>query len=231
MLGAVGWSRISWEKVKHVETLGLDLLLRCFTAIIYLSLLYEIAVIRVPSVASTYQLFFVPPRPFSSSLVARVRRWPLPVKLLLLFLPTAISVVVYMLPLAQAIWPLIGERLHRVQLPLNGAVLAVGTLFCIVGRWAGILAAHRLQETEAPIVGAQALHTSGVFGMTRNPILIGMFMTFFGLWLLFPSWEMAAGFLIFLANMHFRVRLEESFLSEEYGASYEQFLLQTRRYL
>ena len=79
MLGAVGWGRISWEKVKHVETLVLDLLLRCFTAIIYLSLLYEIAVIRVPSVASTYQLFFVPPRPFSSSLVARVRRcrkWP-----------------------------------------------------------------------------------------------------------------------------------------------------------
>lgn len=209
----------------------MDLLIRCFTAVVYLTLLYEIAVIRVPSVASTYQLFFMPPRLDSSSLVTRVRRWPLLVKVFLLFLPTFASVVVYLLPLLDVIWPPLGEVVHRIDLPTSIIVTVSGLLLCIGGRWAGLVAARRLQATEAPLGGDQPLQTSGVFGLTRNPILIGMAMTFVGLWLLFPSWEMAIGFFIFLANMHFRVCLEESFLVEEYGSSYENFLRQTRRYL
>jgi len=42
---------------------------------------------------------------------------------------------------------------------------------------------------------------------------------------------MLVGGLVYFANMHFKVILEEHFLTEKYGDSYIQYCQKTKRYL
>jgi protein-S-isoprenylcysteine O-methyltransferase Ste14 len=67
--------------------------------------------------------------------------------------------------------------------------------------------------------------------MSRNPIALGMILTFLGLFLLAPSFIVFTGFLIFTVNMHFRILLEEDFMRQQFGHEYEEYLRRTRRYL
>ena len=198
--------------------------------LIYLSLLYELVGIPVPSVASTYQLFNSSGELSNKkSLLAKVRRWHPAVKFIFLLLPTAVGVIVYLLPLVQSIWPPFSEWLHFVFLLNHWLIILIGCSFAIIGRAIGLSAAtimHRQPEAEPDF----SLKTQGPFALTRNPILVGMHITFIGLWLLFPSWEMGIGFILFAANMHIRVQLEEDFLIDRYGADFEAFIGKTKRY-
>ncbi|MCB8961705.1 MAG: hypothetical protein H6651_15405 [Ardenticatenales bacterium] len=209
----------------------MELFVRLFTLVIYLSLLYELVGIPVPSIASTYQLFFTDDELNGDSLLLRVRRWPMVLKLVGLLLPTAAVVLIYLLPLLQAVWPRLSDGLHGVG-PAGSLVLIVpGCLLAALGRFVGLSAAWRLHHDDGLAANQFDLQTRGLFALSRNPILLGMYFTFVGLWLLYPSLEMGLGFLLFLANMHFRVLLEEDFLRWRFGRRYEQFLAATRRYL
>jgi protein-S-isoprenylcysteine O-methyltransferase Ste14 len=214
----------------------LSLFLRGFVFLIYLSLLYELVGIPVPSVASTYQLFFTPPdmthspnRLGKNSLLAKVKKWPWLLKILFLMVPTGIGILIYLIPLTLAIWPPFAGFLHFVLSPSPIWLLIAGCGLAVVGRTVGLSAAtimHKQPESEPDF----SLKTRGVFSFTRNPILIGMHLTFIGLWLLFPSVEMGIGFILFACNMHFRVLLEEDFLLWRYGETFQTFIVNTKRY-
>lgn len=208
----------------------MSIALRIFVWLIYLSLLYELVGIPVPSVASTYQLFNSSGQlSDKASLLTKVRGWHPAIKFLFLLLPTAVGVIIYLLPLIQSIWPPFSQWLHPVFSPDHWLLVLTGSLLAIVGRTIGLSAAtimHKQPETEPDF----SLKTRGPFALTRNPILVGMHLTFVGLWLLFPSWEMGIGFILFAANMHFRVRLEEDFLIDRYGVKFETFIGKTKRY-
>ena len=210
----------------------MTLFLRLFILFIYLTLLYELIGIPVPSVASTYQLFFSSDsfkKP--NSLLTKVRAWPMPLKFLCLFLPTGLVVLIYLLPLAQAIWPPFQQFLHLIRWSNNIVAVALGTVLALLGRYLGLRAAWSIHQKQQMKETHSDLKTKDVFSFSRNPILLGMYVTFIGLWVLVPSWEMGLGFILFVINMHFRVLLEEEFLSWRFGADYEQFLGATRRYL
>ena len=212
----------------------MDLFVRLFTLFIYLTLLYELVGVPVPSIASTYQLLFTRDEfQAEDSLLLKVRQWPLLLKILLLIIPSGLVVMIYLLPLVQALWPGLADYLHFVFPPGILWMIIIGVLLSLYGRYMGLSAArmmhHDLKKGEK---GEQfELKTKGMFSHTRNPILVGMYITFVGLWFLYPSWEMALGFLVLVGNMHFRVLLEEEFLSWRFGHSYEEFLSETRRYL
>ena len=207
----------------------MTLFLRLFTLFIYITFLYELVGIPVPSIASTYQLFFTKDDFADNSLLAKVRDWPLSLKFLCLALPTSFVVLIYLLPLAQAIWPSLVQFLHFVPLSADW-VLLVGMLLALAGRYVGLTAAWQMHHYQPEPSDDFSLKTSGTFAFTRNPILVGMYLTFVGLWLLYPSWEMGLGFLLFVANMHFRVLLEEDFLAWRFGEPYREFKAKTRRY-
>lgn len=207
------------------------LFLRLFTLFIYLTFLYELIGIPVPSVASTYQLVFTKDEVFGQpNMLAKVRRWPLPLKMLLLVFPTGLMVAIYLLPLVQAVWPGATGYLHPAMMT-SWQTAVLGIVLSLLGRGVGLTAAWTMHQQESAVDNHFSLETKGLFSFTRNPILLGMYLTFAGLWLLYPSWEMGVGFVLLVGNMHFRVLLEEAFLQQQFGQPYEAFVARTRRYI
>jgi protein-S-isoprenylcysteine O-methyltransferase Ste14 len=75
------------------------------------------------------------------------------------------------------------------------------------------------------------LVTTGIFGLTRNPIFVGIDLYVLGTFLLTGR----AAFLAFAAAaavaVHFQIREEERFLAGHYGAAYEAYRARVPRYL
>ncbi len=72
---------------------------------------------------------------------------------------------------------------------------------------------------------------TGVFGISRNPIFLGMIITLIGFILTIPNaltfLELILGFVF----MQIQVRMEGEFLIENHGVDYENFCRQVRRLL
>jgi protein-S-isoprenylcysteine O-methyltransferase Ste14 len=71
----------------------------------------------------------------------------------------------------------------------------------------------------------------GVFGLSRNPIFLGMMLTLLGLFLVIPN---AVTLLILglgVVLIQIQVRLEEEFLSRTHDRNYEEYRRDVRRWL
>ncbi|MFZ0030603.1 MAG: isoprenylcysteine carboxylmethyltransferase family protein [Candidatus Cybelea sp.] len=75
------------------------------------------------------------------------------------------------------------------------------------------------------------LVTSGIFGVTRNPIYVAFAFALFGEFLIQPNWLLLAYLVAGAALMHRQVSREESYLRQQYGAEYETYCARVRRYL
>lgn len=76
-----------------------------------------------------------------------------------------------------------------------------------------------------------ALVRSGVFGISRNPIFLGMQFTLLGFFLIVPNSLTLLILVLGFVLMQIQVRLEEEFLGKTHGAEYENFRQQVRRWL
>lgn len=75
------------------------------------------------------------------------------------------------------------------------------------------------------------LITKGMFGITRNPIFLGVTLVFWGLFLIIPN---TATVLILVAGtlvIQVQVRLEEEFLLKALGNEYQEYRHQVSRWL
>jgi protein-S-isoprenylcysteine O-methyltransferase Ste14 len=71
----------------------------------------------------------------------------------------------------------------------------------------------------------------GVFGLSRNPILLGMMLTLLGLFLVLPNAVTLLVLGLGVVLIQIQVRLEEEFLSNTHGAEYAQYRRGVRRWL
>ena len=205
--------------------------IQLFTIAVYLSLAYEIWGIPVPSIASTVQLFSTEDAyDVAGTWLLRVRQWSVPTKTVALLLPTGLSVIVYLLPLIQALQPNATDWLHPVWAS-TPFTIALGVILAIAGRAISLYSAWRIRQNNRQTGDSFELKTRGLFDRSRNPLQVGMYICFAGLWLLYPTWEMAVGFLLYVANMHFRILLEEDFLAWKFGDSYLKYKATHRRYV
>jgi protein-S-isoprenylcysteine O-methyltransferase Ste14 len=71
----------------------------------------------------------------------------------------------------------------------------------------------------------------GVFGLSRNPIFLGMMLTLLGLFLVIPNavTQLVLGLGVVLIRI--QVRLEEELPSREYGDDYADYRRDVRRWL
>ena len=74
------------------------------------------------------------------------------------------------------------------------------------------------------------LITKGVYAFCRNPIYVGVYLSFIGIFFLLPSLIYLIGFSLFLINQHFRIMQEEKFLIESFGSEYENYCQRVGRY-
>ncbi len=206
--------------------------LTAFIVLIYTSILVEIIFFHVPSAASTYQLFFFDSDDHKTGgLLSKVHNLPLAQKLLILFVPALISLTVYCLPLILVFFPALKIHFYPIRILEQNYLIYSGLLLTVFGRGVSVHAVFRIRHCSSQNGNDFPLITDSIFRLSRNPVLIGMYITFSGLFLVFPSFVLAIGFSIYISNMHFRVLLEEDFLKHKFRDRYENYFSRTRRYI
>ena len=81
------------------------------------------------------------------------------------------------------------------------------------------------EKTNSPLV------EHGLFGVSRNPIFLGMLVMLVGLLLAIPTAATLIVTLLGFALIHIQVRLEEPFLLDKYGEAYRVYQKHVRRWL
>jgi protein-S-isoprenylcysteine O-methyltransferase Ste14 len=197
----------------------------------YASLLVELSLLHVPSVASSWRIWS-PRDSLVSGYSTKYRRLfglGRATKLLLFAVPLLVVYAVYLYPLVVTFVapdPL-GDYLFQPGAPTDG--LAIGLV--LGGRAIAIAAALTVRRQNAQTGDSFRLHTAGVFRWSRNPGLLGMYTFVIGLWAAMPSASMLAGILFYILYMDFKVRMEEDFLNNKFGAHYTEYRLRTGRYI
>ncbi|MEM8908997.1 MAG: methyltransferase [Bacteroidota bacterium] len=185
----------------------------------------------VPSEASTLQLFFPQQKSetLRNNLLSKVQQLPLLSKIGLLLLPTLVGIFTYLLPLFVVLLPNLTQFFGPFQPELQWPLTIAGLLLAYLGRGLSILSAIQIRKRNQNPT-QKALKTQRLFQHSRNPILLGLHLTFIGLALIYPVWVVFFGGLVYFANMHFKVILEEHFLKEKFGTSFIQYCQKTNRY-
>lgn len=195
----------------------------------YVSLALELTVLHTPSVASSRRLwspdetelaFYSPAyrRWFDLSLIQKTVRFGLPL---------IIVYGVFLYPIADLIWgpAVLGDYLYT-----PGSLVAIeAASVMIAGRALTLGSVFALRRFAAE--DHRALQTRSVFRWSRNPGLVGMYVMFVGFWLVMPSLTFALGLAVYVAHMHAKVRLEEDYLCNRFGADFTRYRERTPRYL
>jgi protein-S-isoprenylcysteine O-methyltransferase Ste14 len=146
----------------------------------------------------------------------------------LLFAAVVAAVVVYST----------SERLYQYLTPITwlesrglqaaGVVLLLTSLAWTVVAQAQMGESWRIgidEERRTPLV------RKGVFGLSRNPIFLGMTLTLSGLFLVTPNAVTLLVLGLGVVLIQIQVRLEEEFLSGAHGEAYAEYRRDVRRWL
>jgi protein-S-isoprenylcysteine O-methyltransferase Ste14 len=117
--------------------------------------------------------------------------------------------------------------------PLNTTTLqyiGLGTLFISL-IWTVIAQGHMKNSWRIGIdtVTKTELVTTGLFGISRNPIFFGMILTLLGLFLVTPNAVTALFLIVGYILIQVQIRLEEEFLIKEHGQHYLDYKQKVRR--
>lgn len=117
---------------------------------------------------------------------------------------------------------------ERAAMRLLGVVLLVVSTTWVAIAQAQMGASWRIGiDRQRPT----ALVTHGLFGLSRNPIFLGMQVALFGYFLCVPTVLMLSVLLVGHVLINVQVRLEESHLANGHGASYVAYKAHVRRWL
>jgi protein-S-isoprenylcysteine O-methyltransferase Ste14 len=76
-----------------------------------------------------------------------------------------------------------------------------------------------------------SLVVKGVFGVSRNPIFLGMIVTLVGLFLIIPNAVTLLTLVLGVVLIQVQIRLEEAFLGRVHGNDYEAYRRKVRRWV
>jgi protein-S-isoprenylcysteine O-methyltransferase Ste14 len=146
----------------------------------------------------------------------------------LLFAVVVAAVVVYSTSerLYQYLTPI--TWLERRWLQAAGVILLLISLAWTVVAQAQMGESWRIgidEERRTPLV------RKGVFGLSRNPIFLGMMLTLLGLFLVIPNAATLLALALGVVLIQIQVRLEEDFLTSTHGEEYAQYRRLVRRWL
>ena len=115
----------------------------------------------------------------------------------------------------------------------NGPIAAAGLLLSLLGETIRFIAVgYSFPGTSGreSHLRADALNTTGIYAVTRNPLYIGNFFMFSGLVTVYANLYALAGFALFLILQYYFIILsEENYLREKYGPEYEAYCSRVRR--
>jgi protein-S-isoprenylcysteine O-methyltransferase Ste14 len=148
----------------------------------------------------------------------------------LYFKLTLIAMFVYVL--AFAFFPAWHDYFLQIKQLDNSTIKYIGlTLLLIALLWTVIAQGHMKNswrigidtETKTELV------TTGLFGLSRNPIFFGMILSLVGLFLVTPNALTALFLILGYVLIQIQIRLEEEFLGKEQGQAYINYKQKVRR--
>jgi len=126
--------------------------------------------------------------------------------------------------------PLVSDR----ELFHSEAAAWLGVVLCLAGL--ALLLASLISFGKSFRVGIDAnqpdaLVTTGVFALTRNPIYVAFLLVLLGQFLAFPNWILLAYLVAGTWLIRRQILREEAFLHQHYGRDYADYCKRVRRYL
>jgi protein-S-isoprenylcysteine O-methyltransferase Ste14 len=204
----------------------------------YILLAMELVFLHVPSVASVYQLIWSKKsivnyshEQLKSGKLYEVLHWSLIKKISFLAIPTGVSIITGLLPLAFIFYILFFD--YSWSYFNNSFFLQnlAGVFLIIGGRIITLYATFKIRTDNQQKEDSFQLKTNGVFSLSRNPLLVGMYVMYAGMFVIFPVILFGIGLLVYFFNMHFRILLEEDFLEFQFGAPFKKYKQTVKRYL
>lgn len=197
----------------------------------YSTLVIELLFFHVPSVANTQNFFkkndhYKVPK---SDFITQIYNWSKTKKILLLAIPYGLINLYFLTPFFYFIPAYYDDLLLLFK--ANVWTNYIGNLLIISGRLITFGSMLYLRRENNQTQNSFKLHTNGIFKLTRNPGLDGMFLFFVGFGIIFPSLFIWIGLLFYVLYMQFRVKIEEEFLKQLFGQIYYQYMKNTKRFL
>jgi protein-S-isoprenylcysteine O-methyltransferase Ste14 len=75
------------------------------------------------------------------------------------------------------------------------------------------------------------LCTNGVFKVSRNPVFLGILISYIGTFLIIPNAITFTVLVLTFASLQFQIRLEEEYLLNSHGKEYQDYKNQVRRWI
>ena len=191
----------------------------------YGSFLLDLVIFPIPSEASTFQLCWGTDA--SAGALGTARGRPTFSKVVVYLLPSALGVMLFLVPLAAVARPDLVAYLLPVRTLQQVEWRWAGILLVLMGRTLSLLSTGQLRAHQR----AGELRSTGCFAVSRNPILVGLYLFYLGNCLLFSSLVLMIGFVPYVLSMHRRVLLEEDNLSRSLGGAYLRYSARVPRYL
>ena len=151
--------------------------------------------------------------------------------------PRPLRLVAYWLPLALAVALLgpgewFGHGLLREQfVPHALPVYAIGVASCLAGAALAIWSRWLLGSNWSSVVALKQDHElieAGPYRHVRHPIYSGLLLLFLGNALLVGDWRGLLAVAIVAASFWRKLRVEEAWLTQRFGASYLEYMGRTR---
>ena len=133
-----------------------------------------------------------------------------------------------------------GGLVHRYLFPLpldlprnvRFAVAAVAVVLGVALMGAAVGLFRRTGQDPKPWVSTQEIISTGIYGITRNPMYVGMALVQVGIGLAWGSaWIVALVPVVLAAVYATAVRPEEAYLEEKFGDKYLEYKNSVRRWI
>jgi len=205
----------------------LKLIIISIIILFYISLFVELFFYSIPSVVSTKQL--LNPKPDStryfSEHIKTFFNWPLTKKLLVFVVPMLFIYILHALPL-YSLYDLI---VNEIAFGDSYFIIYLGIALVIIGRIISHFYLFNIKKIKTKTF--DGFIVNGLFKITRNPGLLGLYISFLGFFLIQPSTLFFVCLVIYIIHMHYKIKMEEDYLTNKHGANYKSYLQKTRRYL
>ena len=197
------------------------------TVLFYMSLFIELFFYDIPSVVATRKVL----RPntddsnyFSDSIKA-VLNWSYSKKVIIFVLPMVFIYLLHVLP-AYCAYDLI---FNDKGLSVGTSVFYLGIVLVVLGRIVSHLYLISIKRIKAK--SFDGFVVNGLFRFSRNPGLLGLYISFLGFLIIHPSILFLICFIVYIVHMHFKIKMEEDYLTNKNHDGYKTYLQKTRRYL
>ena len=114
---------------------------------------------------------------------------------------------------------------------MNDWNIIVGVVLMVMGRLVTIGSALGIRKDNSQKGVDFDLKTEGIFARSRNPIVVGLHLGIIGLNILIPNYLFIIFTCFYFGNIHFKILIEEDFLSQFFQGDYNAYLKKTKRYL